>query len=323
MPSDKRVKSWHAGCMSGLLSMQPTGWFQVAWSTDLEVGDVRPLHYFGTDLVMFRGLDDAVHVLDAHCQHLGADLSHGGCVVEGGIQCPFHGWVWNGDGRNVRIPYEPQPDRTRRVHSWPVTERNECVYLWHDVACRAPLWPVPDAWVMFGESARSRYFRPVGPDEQQLSRQVRVHPQVVAESAVDRNHFRFVHHTPDSPTVLAETCDESSWHVKLGFSAADTVETCWYGLGLSFSCEQNGDGVQITSICPTPVDDTATDIFATYWVSESIDYDKRLRAAKRSLSDDIAIWKYQVLLDRPGLSPSEAADFARLRSWAQDFYSHA
>ena len=84
MPSDKRVNSWHAGCMSGLLSMQPTGWFQVAWSTDLEVGDVRPLHYFGTDLVMFRGLDDAVHVLDAHCQHLGADLSHGGCVVEGG-----------------------------------------------------------------------------------------------------------------------------------------------------------------------------------------------------------------------------------------------
>ena len=58
-------------------------------------------------------------------------------------------------------------------------------------------------------------------------------------------------------------------------------------------------------------------------MSESIDYDKRLRAAKRSLSDDIAIWKYQVLLDRPGLSPSEAADFARLRSWAQDFYSHA
>ena len=123
--------------------------------------------------------------------------------------------------------------------------------------------------------------------------------------------------------MLAETCDESSWHVKLGFGAADTVEICWYGLGLSFSCEQNGDGVQIISICPTPVDDTATDIFATYWVSESIDYDERLRAAKRSLSDDIAIWEYQVHLDRPGLSPSEAADFARLRSWAQDFYSHA
>ena len=104
--------------MIGLLSMRPTGWFQVAWSTDLEVGDVKPLHYFGADLVMFRDLDGAVRVLDAHCQHLGADLSHGGCVVEGGIQCPFHGWVWNGDGRNVQIPYEPQPERGRRVRSW-------------------------------------------------------------------------------------------------------------------------------------------------------------------------------------------------------------
>ena len=62
----------------GLPSMRPTGWFQVAWSADLEVGDVKPLHYFGGELVAFRDLDGAVRVLDAHCQHRGADLSHGG-----------------------------------------------------------------------------------------------------------------------------------------------------------------------------------------------------------------------------------------------------
>ena len=94
----------------GLPSMRPTGWFQVAWSADLEVGDVKPLHYFGGELVAFRDLDGAVRVLDAHCQHRGADLSHGGCVVEGGIQCPFHGWVWSGDdGHNV-----PHPVRATR-----------------------------------------------------------------------------------------------------------------------------------------------------------------------------------------------------------------
>ena len=98
----------------GLPSMRPTGWFQVAWSADLEVGDVKPLHYFGTELVAFRDLNGTVRVLDAHCQHMGADLSHGGCVVEGGIQCPFHGWVWSGDdGHNVRIPYERHADDGR------------------------------------------------------------------------------------------------------------------------------------------------------------------------------------------------------------------
>ncbi len=97
----------------GLPSMRPTGWFQVAWSADLDVGDVMALHYFGEDLVAFRDLDGAARVLDAHCRHLGADLSHGGCVVEGGIQCPLHGWVWSGaDGHNVRIPYERCPSMT-------------------------------------------------------------------------------------------------------------------------------------------------------------------------------------------------------------------
>ena len=55
----------------GLPSMRPTGWFQVAWSADLEVGDVKPLHYFGAELVAFRDLDGAIRVLDAHCQHIG------------------------------------------------------------------------------------------------------------------------------------------------------------------------------------------------------------------------------------------------------------
>ena len=131
----------------GLPSMRPTGWFQVAWSADLEVGDVKPLHYFGAELVAFRDLDGAARVLDAHCQHMGADLSHGGCVVEGGIQCPFHGWVWSGDdGHNVRIPYEPHAEDVRRVRCWPTAEFNECIYVWHDLRHRTPVWPAPDAW---------------------------------------------------------------------------------------------------------------------------------------------------------------------------------
>ena len=97
----------------------------------------KPLHYFGVELVAFRDLDGAVRVLDAHCQHMGADLSHGGCVVEGGIQCPFHGWVWSGDdGHNVRIPYEPHADDARRVRCWPTAELNECIYVWHDLRHR-------------------------------------------------------------------------------------------------------------------------------------------------------------------------------------------
>ncbi len=81
--------------------------------------------------------------------------------------------------------------------------------------------------------------------------------------------------------------------------------------------------MQIISICPTPVDDTTTDIFATYWVSEDLDYDDRLCAAKRMLSDDIAIWAHLRYLDHPALAPSEADDFRRVREWSSGFYPPA
>ena len=34
--------------------MKPTGWFQVAWSDEIAVGDVHKVHYFGRDMVAWR-----------------------------------------------------------------------------------------------------------------------------------------------------------------------------------------------------------------------------------------------------------------------------
>ena len=36
------------------LSMKPTGWFQVAWSDEIRVGDVHKMHYFGQEMVAWR-----------------------------------------------------------------------------------------------------------------------------------------------------------------------------------------------------------------------------------------------------------------------------
>ena len=76
----------------------PTGWFCVSLSTDLEVGEVKPLKYFARDLVLFRTSDGEAHVLDAYCPHLGAHLGHGGKLVDDKIVCPFHAWEFDGQG---------------------------------------------------------------------------------------------------------------------------------------------------------------------------------------------------------------------------------
>jgi len=103
--SDNRSDPTHDGWP---YAVHPSGWFQVAWSADIPVGGVRPLTYFGLDLVAFRGQDDVVHILDAHCAHLGAHLGFGGTVAGCDIVCPFHGWHWSSEGANTEIPYKPQ-----------------------------------------------------------------------------------------------------------------------------------------------------------------------------------------------------------------------
>lgn len=319
--------------MPQLLSMHPTGWFQIGWSAELEVGDVIPLRYFSTDLVAFRGLDGAVSVLDAYCQHLGANLSRGGCVVNDGIQCPFHGWVWNGAGRNVRIPYENRPNRGRKIRAWHVQEVNDSIYIWHDAAAREPLWDVPDALHQLGPHISDTTFAALDGQARKKTAGVRVHPQTIAENAVDPHHFKFVHHTPISPVVLTESSDDSTWHAKVGFGnrwqsgvdrpgdSMNTLEILWSGIGLSFSGEHMRNGIRVTGICPTPVDDETCDIFATYWIAaDSENSDEMISAGKAALEDDIAIWHYQRYMDPPGLSQSEAAGFRKLRSWAGSFY---
>ena len=101
------------------LSMEPTGWYQVAWSHEIAVGDVHRMTYFSRDMVAWRSASGKISVFDAYCEHLGAHLGYGGRVEGENLVCPFHGWQWNEQGRNVCIPYEKRPNRGRRIRSYP------------------------------------------------------------------------------------------------------------------------------------------------------------------------------------------------------------
>src|SRR5688500_20225784 len=73
-------------------SWKRTGWFMIGWSAEFPAGEVRPLQYFGEELVAYRDDHGDLHVLDAHCPHLGAPISHGGKVVGDCVEGPYHGW---------------------------------------------------------------------------------------------------------------------------------------------------------------------------------------------------------------------------------------
>src|SRR5205807_10497996 len=103
------------------------GWFVVAFSDEIAVGAILPLRYFGRDLVAFRGEDGRVHLIEAHCAHMGAHLGVGGKVVGCAIQCPFHGWRSAGEGNCVELPYAKKIPPKARQEAWPTLEINGVV----------------------------------------------------------------------------------------------------------------------------------------------------------------------------------------------------
>ena len=99
---------------------QVTGWFMIGWSAEFSASEVRPLRYFGEDLVAYRDESGELHVLSGHCKHLGAHIGHGGKVVGDCVECPFHGWRWGPDGTNRYLPYHPdRPNRALRLRVYP------------------------------------------------------------------------------------------------------------------------------------------------------------------------------------------------------------
>src|SRR5690606_40999396 len=92
----------------------------IGWAPEFPVGEVRPLRYFGEDLVAYRDESGALHVMEAHCKHLGAHIGHGGTVIGDCVECPFHGWRWGPDGRNTHIPYQPdRPNKALTLRVYP------------------------------------------------------------------------------------------------------------------------------------------------------------------------------------------------------------
>jgi len=98
------------------------GWFVVAFSQELAPKDVKPLRYFGKDLVLFRTESGEPKVLDAHCSHLRAHLGHGGVVIGEAVRCPFHFWKFKGDGECSEVPYAKKIPPKSTMPCWPVCE---------------------------------------------------------------------------------------------------------------------------------------------------------------------------------------------------------
>jgi phenylpropionate dioxygenase-like ring-hydroxylating dioxygenase large terminal subunit len=121
-----------------MLPPAPTGWFFFCTERELLRGPVT-CDFLNRKQVAFRTRSGRVGILDARCQHLGADLAQGR-VVDDCLECPFHSWQYAMDGQCTKIPQSETIPEFARQKSYPAEMRHGLVFLWNGPR---PLYPLP------------------------------------------------------------------------------------------------------------------------------------------------------------------------------------
>ncbi len=82
-------------------------WQPVALSEELPPrGAPVKVKILREELVLFRDDQDRIGLIGLHCAHRGTDLSYGR-IEDGGLRCPYHGWLYDFCGRVLEQPGEP------------------------------------------------------------------------------------------------------------------------------------------------------------------------------------------------------------------------
>lgn len=78
-------------------------WWPVATTQDMKKGKLLPLKFHGLPIIIFRDANGTAASLPDYCPHRFAPLSHG-TLINGEVQCPYHGWRFNSQGKCTNVP---------------------------------------------------------------------------------------------------------------------------------------------------------------------------------------------------------------------------
>lgn len=174
-----------------------SSWYAIALSRKVGAKPHRVL-LGGQPFVLFRS-GDGLHCLTDRCPHRFAPLSLGR-VIDGAIECPYHGWRFDGGGRCRSMPglLEQPPNIAVPAHA--VREQNGLIYI-----SPGSLRGEPYAGVLSGPGTVSSVV------------ENRVHSTLldVAENILDATHTHFTH------GGLLRGLSSGRWKVKVSVTGGD------------------------------------------------------------------------------------------------------
>ena len=314
----------------------PNCWYRVAYSKEIKSGEVKPLYYFGKDLVLFRTEKGIPYVFDAHCLHLGAHLGHGGKVKGENIQCPFHGWRYDSNGKCTYIPYSNNLPPNAQIRKWPTREVNGVIIVYYHSEGAPPTWEIPDVSEYTGgvQFHKAKQWK------------LRTHPQDLAENALDMAHFVNVH--PSKNIISAPKLDNieingpvTTLQISTGFKIPSTASwllgkemvglytnrlygvSCFFALG----SVEGKRGFQTASITwSTPIDEEYCDVHLTFGIpsffKNPLGYFTTVTSRQEGIKffeQDFPVVENKIYRST-ALLCDEEAQITKLRHWSSQFY---
>lgn len=324
------------------LPAYPAGWYGIAFSHEINPGEVKRVQFTGRELVAFRTPSGRAAIFDAYCPHMGAHFGHGGCVVGETLRCPMHNFLFSADGACVSAggrDAKPPSVKAGVVH---VRESCGVLLAWHHPEGAPPSWeppPLADPSLAAGPSQR-----------RQIT--VRSHVQELAENVFDAAHFIAVHGYEEPDVHPRPTCEGHVIHGKtrlfhptgvVGPSKRVQVDLAIsvYGLGIILfdSVSEPGGLAFRGAFTPAPIAPGVVEFRINLWIKK---IDEGLAAAPgfrwlpervqnelmgrilaftmmRDVRQDQAVLEHKKYLARPGMVEGDAATSV-FRRWAGQFY---
>ncbi|MBM2811095.1 MAG: Rieske (2Fe-2S) protein, partial [Chloroflexi bacterium] len=81
-------------------------WHPIAATAQLIENPVKKIRILGEDLVLFKDRQGKLGLIGPRCLHRYVDLQYG-IPEETGLRCPYHGWLYDADGKILETPLEP------------------------------------------------------------------------------------------------------------------------------------------------------------------------------------------------------------------------
>ncbi len=158
-------------------------WYVCAWPNEVTTDNILSRTICGKPMIIYRSTDGRPAALEDRCCHREMPLSLG-WLENGTVRCGYHGFRYDSDGKCVEIPGQTTVPARARVHSFPIVEKYNWVWVWTGDIDRADPALIPK---MFQPNDHPDWSSSGG------TTYMNCHYQLISDNLLDLTHENYLH----------------------------------------------------------------------------------------------------------------------------------